>query len=181
MPRQPEVLDRELLQEDERGVFDYIVETRGRVGLPYSVFLNHPQLCNLKLAVGTYVRFKTSLPRNVSELAICTAAREMDCRFEWAAHAGAASRAGVTAEAIDAIAYRRDLDGLSGEEALPVRFTRQLLREHRIDDATFAAALAAYGQRGVLELAATAGYYIMSACWMNALQIEPPPDRPQLP
>ena len=92
-----------------------------------------------------------------------------------------AARAGVSAEAMDAIAYKRDLDGLSDEEALPVRFARSCCSDHRVSDETYAAATQRYGQRGVIELAGTAGYYVMSACWMNLMEIDPPEDRPQLP
>jgi 4-carboxymuconolactone decarboxylase len=60
-------------------------------------------------------------------------------------------------------------------------FARQLLQEHRVSDATYAAALERYGKRGMMELGAAVGYYVMSACWMNLLEIEPPGDRPQLP
>ena len=181
MARLPEITSREALPENEREIFDYIEKTRGRVGLPYSVFLNHPELAYRKLHIGSFVRFDSSLPRNVSELAICTAAREFDCRFEWAAHAGAAPRAGVSQQAMEAIAFKGELDGLDEEEALPIRFARQLLRQHRVDDQTYAAALQRFGVRGVLELGAAVGYYIMSACWMNLTEIEPPLDRPQLP
>ena len=181
MARLPEITEREGLDADGQQAFDYIVESRGRVGLPYSVFLHHPTWALQKLKVGAQVRFETSLPHNISELVICTAAREMDCRFEWAAHAGAAARRGISESTIDVIAYKKGLDGLSDEERLPIDFARQLLRNHRVDDATYAAALALYGPRGVLEMAATAGYYIMSACWMNVMEIEPPADRAQLP
>jgi 4-carboxymuconolactone decarboxylase len=181
MARLPEIQSRDELPEAERGIFDYIEKTRGGVHPPYSYFLHHPELAYRKLHVGSYVRFESSLPRNIAELAICTAAREFDCRFEWAAHAGAAPRAGVSAEAVDVIAHKRDLDGLSEEEALPIRFARELLREHRVSDGTYAAAQELYGTRGVLELGAAVGYYIMSACWMNLIEIEPPADRPQLP
>jgi 4-carboxymuconolactone decarboxylase len=181
MPRLPEILDRNQLPEEDREAFDYVAQSRGRVGLPYSVFLNHPELARRKLHVGSYVRFDSSLPEKVSELVICTAARHFDCRFEWAAHAPAAVRHGVSQAALDAIAYRKDLTGLDEEEALPVRFTRQLLEQHRVDEPTYQAALERFGERGVIELAAAAGYYVMSACWMNLLEIEPPPDRPQLP
>ena len=181
MARLPEITSRDELPEAERGIFDYIEKTRGRVGLPYSLFLHHPELAYRKLHIGSYVRFESSLPHNVGELAICTAAREFDCKFEWAAHAGAAPRAGVSTEALDAIAYKRELDGLPDEEALPIRFARELLRNHRVADGTYAAALERYGKRGVLELGAAVGYYVMSACWMNLIEIEPPADRPQLP
>jgi len=181
MPRVPEVLERDAVPESERQFFDLVKESRGEVRLPYSVFLNHPELAYRKLHVGSYVRFDTSLPHNLQELAICTAAREMDCRFEWSAHLPGARRAGASEAALDAIAYKKPLDGLDEEEALPIRFTRQLLQDHRIDGETYAAAVKRFGERGVIELTATIGYYIMSACWMNALEIEPPADRAQLP
>jgi 4-carboxymuconolactone decarboxylase len=181
MARLPEITDRNELDEKDREFYDYIVKTRGAVRLPYSIFLHNPDLAQRKLHVGTYVRFESSLPRNISELTICTAAREMDCKFEWAAHAAAAPREGVSAEAIDVIAHRKALDGLSEDEALPIRFTRELLGKKRVSDATYRAVFDKYGKKGVLDMAGTAGYYIMSACWMNVMEIEPPPDRPQLP
>jgi 4-carboxymuconolactone decarboxylase len=181
MTRLPEITSRDELPEESREIFDYIEKTRGGVHLPYSVFLHLPELAYRKLHVGSYVRFETSLPRNVSELAICTAAREFDCQFEWAAHAGAASRVGVSAEAVDVIAYKRELDSLSDEEAVPVRFTRELLRDHRVSEQTYTIATQRYGRKGVIELAGTVGYYVMSACWMNLMEIDPPADRPQLP
>jgi 4-carboxymuconolactone decarboxylase len=181
MARLPEIRSRDELPEAERGIYDYIEQSRGRVGLPYSLFLHVPELAYRKLHVGSYVRFDSSLPHAVAELAICTAAREFDCRFEWAAHAGAAPKAGVSDQALDAIAHKRDVDTLTADEALPITFARQLLREHRVADETYAEALERYGTRGVMELAATVGYYVMSACWMNLLEIEPPADRPQLP
>src|SRR4029079_5635260 len=139
MTRLPEIRTRDELPEESREIFDYIEKTRGGVHLPYSVFLHLPELAYRKLHVGSYVRFETSLPRNVSELAICTAAREFDCRFEWAAHAGGAAREGISDATIDVIAFKRELDGLSDDEALPIRFARQLLRAHRVDDETYAA------------------------------------------
>ncbi len=181
MARLPELTERDQLPEGDRDVYDYVIKSRGRMGLPYSVFMNHPQLAKLKLEVGHFVRFDTSLPHNISELTICTAAREMDCKYEWAAHAPAAGRQGVSEAAVDVIAHRKPVDTLSDEEALPIDFTRQLLLKHRVDDATYAKAQALYGDRGVIEMTMTAGYYIMSACWMNIMQIEPPADRAQLP
>lgn len=181
MTRLPEITSRDELPEDSREIFDYIEKTRGGVHLPYSVFLHHPELAYRKLHVGSFVRFETSLRRDVQELAVCTAAREFDCEFEWAMHAAAADRVGISAAAMDVIANKRALDGLSDDEALPIRFVRELLQVHRVSDETYAAATERYGQRGVIELAGTAGYYVMSACWMNLMQIDPPADRPQLP
>src|SRR4051812_49930299 len=106
MTRLPERTSREELREESREICDYTEQTRGGVHLPYSIFLHHPELAYRKLHVGSYVRFETSLPRNVQELAICTAAREFDCEFEWAMHAGAAQRVGISEAAMDVIANK---------------------------------------------------------------------------
>src|SRR5215475_3617250 len=64
MARMAELTERDQLAESDREVFDYVIGSRGRMGLPYSVFMNHPQLAKLKLQVGHFVRFDTSLPGN---------------------------------------------------------------------------------------------------------------------
>ena len=84
--RLPEVSSRDALPEDKRHIYDYLAETRGAVRPPFSVLLNHPDVCYLVSQVGTFARFKSELTKDVIETATLTAAREFDCRFEWAAH-----------------------------------------------------------------------------------------------
>ena len=62
-----------------------------------------------------------------------------------------------------------------------INYVRQVLHDHRVDDATWSAANAAFGKEGTLELTMTAGYYGMLASFLNVLQIEPAADAPQLP
>ena len=174
MLRVKEVTSREQVPEEEREFFDQVAALRGEIRLPYSVYLNHPPLAVRKLHLGSYVRFETSLPPGVSEVAICTAAREVDCDFEWYAHSRGATRAGVGEQTLEVIKSRSATMGLDATDALVINLTRQLLNRHRIDDETYGAAVETWGERGVIELVATIGYYVMSACWMNALQIEPP-------
>src|SRR3972149_5181268 len=176
MPRLPEILDRDALPEDKREAFDYLVKTRGSVRLPFPPLLHSPDVAQRVAHVGTYVRFESGLAANVRELAVLTAARELDVAFEWAAHVRGANDAGLSQAAVDAIAHRRDLAGLSEEEALPVRFARALLIDHRVPDATFEAARRRYGDPGVIDLAAAAGYYSMIGALFNALAIEPSPE-----
>ena len=174
MARVKEVTSREDVPPQEREMFDQVAELRGGVRLPYSVFLNHPPLALRKLQLGSYVRFETSLPKAVSEIAICTAARQFDCDFVWYAHRGAAKRAGVGKQMLEVIESLSDTVNLDATEALTIDLTRQLLGRHRIDDETYRAAVEHWSERGLIELVATIGYYVMSACWMNALEIRPP-------
>jgi 4-carboxymuconolactone decarboxylase len=181
MPRLPEVTDRDSLREDQRYVFDYLAETRGGVRPPFSVILNHPEVCYRVAHVGSFARFESSLPKDVIETATCVAAREFECNFEWAAHARMAAENGVTEAAMDAITNQKGLDGLSDQEQLVIGFARQLLRDHRVDDATWNAAVAHWGAKGALELTMTVGYYAMLACLLNVTQIEPSPASPRMP
>lgn len=181
MPRLPELTNRESVPENGRAAFDYLVETRGNVRLPFSVVLNAPEICQRVAHVGTYCRFESSLPGEVVELATLTAAREFDAAFEWAAHVPQAKQKGVSEEAVDAIGHKRPIEGLKDAEALPIRCSREILRDHRLQDSTFEAAREAYGEQGVIEIIALAGYYGMLACLINALEIKPALDAAQLP
>ena len=181
MARVPEVTARESLPEDKRPIFDAIAASRGRVGPPFSLLLNSPEVAGRIAHLGTYLRFETSLSPVDRELAMLTAARECDCEFEWAAHSRIGREAGVREEAIDIVTHRRPLDQLTEREALIVRYGRELLRDHRVSDATFEAARARLGDQGVVDLTATIGYYSMLACALNAFGVEAPPGSPRLP
>ncbi len=181
MPRLPEVLDRDQLPEDQRDLFDYLAETRGSVRVPFSLILNSPETARRISHLGTFLRFESSLPQVVTELAVLTTALEFDCRHEWAAHTRLAKEAGISDSTIAIIGSRRPLTELSEEDALPVRFARELLQEHAASEAAFDSALQRFGNDGIIELTATIGYYGMLACLLNALEVIPPETSPQMP
>jgi 4-carboxymuconolactone decarboxylase len=181
MARLPEITDREALPEDKRSVHDYLAKTRGAVRLPFSAILTNPELTYRVAHLGSYVRFESSLPDKVRELAILAAAREFDVRFEWAGHARFAPEAGVSRETIDLIANKQDATALGDEDAFPVLFAQALLRQHRLSDELFTEAQQRFGDSGAIELMTTVGYYAMLGCLLNGLEIEPAPDAPQLP
>ena len=52
----------------------------------------------------------------------------------------------------------------------------QLLRVHRLDDATYDRAITQFGAAGMVELVGVVGYYCMVCMTLNAFQIRPPPD-----
>ena len=181
MPRLPEVLDRNALPEDKRQIFDYLASTRGSVRVPFSVVLNSPEIAARVSHLGTYIRFEGALPKAVTELATLTVAREHNSRHEWAMHTGFAREAGVSEDAIDAIAYKKPLDGLKDEEAFPIAYARELLTTHKLTDETVAAARERLGVQGVIELTATVGYFSLMSCLIAAIDIVPPANLPQLP
>jgi 4-carboxymuconolactone decarboxylase len=78
-------------------------------------------------------------------------------------------QAGVREEAIRAIDTHGPLDGLTADEALIIRFGRELLESPGVSDATFNAVRARYGEKGLLELTAVMSVYLMNAAILRVL------------
>ncbi len=181
MTRITQITERSQVDEENQHIFDSIATSRGRVSGPFSVLLNSPEVAGRAAHLGSYIRFESTLSPAERELAIITTAREFDCAFEWAAHATLAREAGVRDVAIETVANNGQLSDLDDDEALIVSYGREILKSHRVSDNTFAAAKAKFGEQGVTELTATIGYYSMLACALNAFEVRPSPDMPQLP
>jgi 4-carboxymuconolactone decarboxylase len=65
------------------------------------------------------------------------------------------------------------------EDAQIVSFVREVLHSHRVSEATFQAIYGRLGERGMVELSATIGYYAMLACTLNTFDVytaTPPED-----
>lgn len=181
MARIPQITTRDAVPADKHHIFDAITASRGSVSGPFSVLMHSPEVAGRAAHLGAYIRFESTLSPVERELAIITTSRESDCDYEWSAHARLAKEAGVREEAINVVANRDSLDALTADEALIVRFGRELFRDHRVSDATFQAAHARFGNQGVTELTATMGYYGMIACALNTFEVKPAPGTPRLP
>jgi len=165
---------REGLNAAQQLAFDEIAGSRGgRVGGPFQLLLHSPEIARRAAIAGAYLRFQSLLPAQVRELAILTAARLNDCTYEWSAHEILAREAGVSAQAIAAVKDGSELDGLPAAQAQAVQFVRDLLTRNRVCAARFQTALESFGTQGLVELAATAGYYGMLACVLNAFEVQP--------
>jgi hypothetical protein len=64
------------------------------------------------------------------------------------------------------------LDGLTADEALIMRFGRELLESPQVGDATFNAVRARYGEQGLLELTAVMSVYTMNAAILRVMDHE---------
>ena len=172
MPRLPEVSRDDLSPENQK-IYDGIAASRGNVRGPFAALMHSPDVAGRAAHVGAYVRFETSLSKLVLELATLTVARHWDAQYEWAAHENQAREAGVREEAIAAIRDHQSPTGLTDEEAISVKFAQELLRDHKVSDATFNVAKDALGLQGVTDLTITVGYYSMISCVLNCMEMLP--------
>lgn len=171
--RIPYLTDRESIPESGREHYDSIAESRGRIVAPFAVLLNSPELAGRVAHVGAYVRFEGELSDRDRELAILTTARENECSFEWAAHVPIAEEAGVEQDEIAAIEARSDGEALDTATRELIAFSRELLSTKRVSQATYEPVHDRLGDRGVVELVATIGYYSLIACVLNTFEVLP--------
>ena len=138
------------------------------------------------------LRYETSLPRHLNELAILVTARHWNSELEWTIHAGAAREAGLDEKIIQALRLCTMPDFDDEEEHEVYEFSRELVENGKVGDMAYTALLNRWGALGVVELTALVGYYSMVAMTLNAHGIplpdhippelnSNPPSRSQLP
>ena len=132
---------------------------------PFLPLLQSPTLMERIGSTGEYLRFDSQLDARVRELVTCVVAREVGNQFEWLLHAQAAVKAGVSAEAIEALRLGRRAAPLAEDEQLALDFALELLRHHGVSEPTYAAAEARFGKQIVVELSTLVGYFVM-VCWV---------------
>jgi 4-carboxymuconolactone decarboxylase len=135
---------------------------------PFAVMLRSPEVMLRAKAMGDYLRFRNVLPKRVTEMVILITAREWTQQYEWAYHYGFALEEGVTREIADAIADSRRPDSMAADEAAAYDFSTELHNRRSVSDATYARALAAFGEQGIVDLIGVNGYYSFLAMMMNA-------------
>ena len=138
---------------------------------PFIPLLHAPELAHRVHRLGEYLRFESSLPKDVLECAIITVARRWRSHFEWKIHAPLALAAGIPSSVIQVLEKDGSIDSLPDVYKLVVRFCREALSSGNVSESDFAGAKALFGLNGVLELLTVCGYYSTLAMYLNAAGI----------
>lgn len=166
----------EELDVQQRAVYDKVVSgPRGRLRGPLRVALYNPALADCWQALGAQLRYCTQLPPALSELAILVTARHCNSPFEWDAHRPEAERGGLPQAIIEAVLARTTPAAMDTRQSAVYHYALELNRSKSVSDATYAAALALFDARTLVELTALVGYYTLVAMTLNAHEI-PLPD-----
>jgi len=169
MSRLPMPSETEAFPEETRAAVRHILQTRQSLPPP-STYLTYAGKAGALLSdLVDHLRYHTSLTGAETELAICTAARAANADYIWTGHVRLGLQAGVREEALHAVDTYGPLDGLTADEALIIRFGRELLEASQVSDATVNAVQARYGERGLLELTAVMSVYMMNAAILRVM------------
>ena len=134
---------------------------------PFIPLLRSPEMLSRARNVGDYVRFDSALPPRLSEFVILITARHWTQQYEWSAHAAIAERAGLSPDAIAALADGRRPERMAEDEAAVYDFCMELLHTHGVSDPTYARAVSLFEEKGVIDTIGIVGYYSMLAMVMN--------------
>jgi 4-carboxymuconolactone decarboxylase len=164
-------------EAQKKAVADYkALRGADLTGPPWSVLLRVPDQIVPALQIRLHYLNKSVLGPRLTELAILTAARKWTNNWEWNAHSTAGATAGLNADMMTALADGRRPDHMAEDEALVYDFSLELQNNQSVSDATYARAVARFGEPGVVELASIQGYYAYLAMVMNVARITAQPN-----
>lgn len=152
----------EELNDTQKAVAQEVLkQSSSGLGGPYGMLIKSPELLKRYLAMTEYLRQKTSLPKHLNEMAILIEARLWDAQYEWWAHYPLARKAGLSEAIINDIRDGRRPANMSAEESVTYDVVVETIRDRRLTDKTFDTAKRVLGEQQVVDLVATAGFYMM--------------------
>jgi len=168
----------EAMNDEQRALRDAIFAgprgKRPKLNGPFAIWLHAPQTGIVAQALGAHVRFKTSLSPRLSEFAICATGAIWRAQYEWYMHAPMAERAGVKPETIADLRAGRAPKRAPKDERALYDFIKELYRTRRVSDGTYKRVHAFLGDQGMVEFAATLGYYVLISMTLNIFAAQVP-------
>lgn len=173
-------LDLAKLTPEQKKVADAIVAgPRGALRGPFEPWLRSPALADRAQKLGEYCRFGNSLPRDLSELAICLVGRHFKAQYEFYAHARLAKEAGLAPAVVEAIRTRSTPPFSRDSERIVYDFVTEYLATNRVAQPNYQRAIDAFGEQVVVDLVGVCGYYMLVSMTLNVFEMPLPPGEPE--
>jgi 4-carboxymuconolactone decarboxylase len=180
--RLPPLTESDMSVQQRQVAADIAAGARGSyIGGPFEVWLRSPDMADRAQKLGEYIRYHTSLPARLTELAILITARVWTAQFEWRIHEGFALKSGLSKSVIDQLCVGKKPDFGSEDQALIYKFCVELYETKTISSPTYASALAMFGEKALVELVGLLGYYAMISMTLNVFDVQTPDGDTPLP
>src|SRR5436309_9238877 len=169
-------LSPETMTDEQRKVADAIQSGPRGAGLrgPFNALLRSPELCDLVQRLGAFVRFGTSIPQRLNEMAIIMAGRKWTAQYEFYAHRRLALEAGLSPAITDAIAANQRPASMAKDEETVYDFVSELVATGSIPDPSIQRVNDTCGERGVVDPVGAVGYYSLVSMTLNVAQMPLP-------
>jgi 4-carboxymuconolactone decarboxylase len=145
--------------------------TGGLAG-PFNAMLYAPAVGQALQELGVAIRFRTTLPPRIREMAILVVAQSWDSEYERSSHEPIGRQAGLTADEIEALRAGTDPGFTDDQERVAYSTVRSLVAPADLDDAQYAVAVAALGERALVELSTLVGYYATLALQLRIFRVD---------
>jgi 4-carboxymuconolactone decarboxylase len=176
--RMPEIPKEKMTEAQKQAAAELAAGPRGEVKGPFVALLRSPEFMRRVQKVGEYIRFVCPLEKRINEFAAIIAARHWQQQFEWWAHYRQALEAGLKCEIADAVHEGRRPVGMAEDEEIVYDLLTEVLNNKGASDATYARAVAKFGEQGVIDVLGVAGYYALLAMVMNVARTAVPEGSP---
>lgn len=137
---------------------------------PYDFLLRSPELAIRWRQMAEYLRFETSVPLRLNELAILIQARFWTAQFEWWAHYPLALRAGLPQSVADDLKAGLRPAGMQPDEEAVYDFCVELMRDRRVEDATLDRLKTQLSEAQIVDLVAVTGFYATVSMILNTVE-----------
>ena len=147
------------------------------LGGPYNPLLRSPVLGQRMFDLLYYLRWNSSVPLRLNEMAILITGRIWRSQVEWYAHAPLAIKAGLSPEIVADLKAQKRPANMKEDEAAVYDFVTELSTRHEVSDQTFARAKRILGEQQVVDLTALSGTYVTVAMILAMAEEGVPPGK----
>ncbi len=157
-----------------RSAADKFLTPEGGMRGPFNAWLYSPILGDAAQRLGEAVRFESTIPPTLRELAILMVAAKWKTQYEWWAHERISREEGLDEHLIQSLKeeVRPHLENPAAEVVYD--FTRELIDRRRVSDRLYDKAVATLGEAGVVELVMLVGYYTLVSMTLNVFEVPVP-------
>jgi 4-carboxymuconolactone decarboxylase len=165
-------LNYEQLTPRQRESWEKHGERRGKPVGPYLTWLHSPDLMDKVSPLSNYFRFDCGLPVKLREFGILVTARFWDAQYSWNAHVDKARAAGIPEDVIRDLAAGRKPTFKADDERVYYTFAMEVLENHFVSAETFREARALFGDRALVDLIGSVGYFSMLQICLNSSETD---------
>jgi 4-carboxymuconolactone decarboxylase len=141
---------------------------------PFGCYMHAPEVGEVIQQFAAFCRFKTRLPKRLSEFAILVIGQMWKAQYEFYVHAREAEQAGVLSQTIRDIKAGRVPAKAAKDERALYDFIKELHQKRRVSDRTYARVHALVGDGGMVEFLALLGSYTLTSMVLNTFRVPLP-------
>src|SRR5580693_9002902 len=165
------LLKLEHLNDQQRRFADEILKVSS-IGIsgPFNMMLRSPVMGQRMFAMLDYLRFNTSVPHKLNELAILIQARLWTSQVAWTVHYPLALKAGLSQAVADDLKVGKRPAFMQPDEATVYEFCMELAHDHVVSDTTFEKARKLFTDQQIVDLIMVSGANITMAMLSNTTE-----------